>query len=169
MSDYLSEKHTFLGEKLYLLVLKCARFLGSQIWLWVVLNLTWGILGTLIGLLTALVVTLLPIKKKYTRERMVIRITYGDNWGGLSGVFFILVADNMGDEWTEHTIKHEIGHTFQNAVLGPLYPFIVIIPSVVRYQILNFRSKRGKPNPPYDGVWFEASATDAGTEFFELS
>ena len=73
----------------------------------------------------------------------------------------------MGEEWTEHTTMHEIGHTFQNAVLGPLYPFLVLIPSAIRYWMFGSRTRHGKPNPPYDGIWFEAAATDVGTEYVQ--
>lgn len=62
--------------------------------------------------------------------------------------------------------KHEFGHTFQNCLLGPLFPFLVAIPSATRYWIQEIRCRKGKGhlNKPYDSIWFELSATDIGTE-----
>ena len=69
-----------------------------------------------------------------------------DNWGGLDlGTNFFL-ADNMGRDWTLHTKQHETGHTFQNALLGPLAIFLIFIPSAIRYWLDVF----GKQNSPYD-------------------
>ena len=34
---------------------------------------------------------------------------------------------------SEHVNKHELGHSYQNAILGPFMPFMVAIPSAIRY------------------------------------
>ena len=57
------------------------------------------------------------------------------------------------------TNNHELGHTFQNAILGPFFIFIVAIPSAIRYWYRRF-SKKTKPE--YDAIWFEGSATSIG-------
>jgi len=167
MDGYSLKNRTFLGEKLFCLMEKAGAFLGEHMWLWVILNLTWGLLGTSIGLLISGVIFLLPVKKTYSRVYGVPRVMFGDNWGGLSCSFFTFVANNMGEEWTEHVTRHEIGHTFQNAVLGPFFPFLVMIPSMVRYHIFRIRRAKGKPNPDYDAIWFEGSATSVGSEYAE--
>lgn len=72
----------------------------------------------------------------------------------------MFLTDNYDNESVK---KHEFGHTFQNCLLGPLFPFLVAIPSATRYWIQEFRYRAGKSNKPYDSIWFEASATDCGT------
>ena len=46
--------------------------------------------------------------------------------GGISlGNYMIL-----GDKWSQ-SIKHEYGHTLQSRMLGPLYLFVIGIPSII--------------------------------------
>lgn len=122
------------------------------------LNLTWGLLLTLAGALVALF--LLIIGKHPKRHGGCLYFNIGKNWGGVSmGLFFF--TDNS--DFT--SIKnHEYGHSLQNAILGPFMIFVVAIPSVIRYWIHTFRDKKGKPNPPYDAIWFEGQATKWGDE-----
>ena len=64
----------------------------------------------------------------------------GGNWGGVSlGAFALCGKYNQPDsdcympEWYEDTRKHEAGHSLQNIILGPFFPFVVAIPSAIRY------------------------------------
>ena len=91
------------------------------------LSLTWGLPMTLIGLLVALALLITghkPHKFGYTFYFKV-----GKSWGGL-GLGAIFLTDSTP---SEHTLCHEHGHGFQNCVLGIFYPFIIGIPSAVRY------------------------------------
>ena len=58
--------------------------------------------------------------------------------------------------------SHELGHTFQNAILGPFFIFVIAIPSAVRYWVRIFQQKKGKTLKDYDAIWFEGSATSIG-------
>jgi hypothetical protein len=157
--DYQDER-TAYGRLMYSLEMGWVRFLSGHIWLWYVLNLTWGLPGTLIGACIALFVRVFLCRGKPVRYRMVREFDFGSNWGGLEGVFFIFVSRGMGDAWEEHTREHELGHSFQNALLGPFNLFLTFIPSMLRYWAQRLFPKRfGKP---YDLIWFEGSATDGG-------
>jgi hypothetical protein len=59
---------------------------------------------------------------------------------------------------------HEFGHTFQNCLLGPLMPFVVSLPSAIRYWIIYFKYDRKGLTCPYeyDSIWFEDAATQCG-------
>lgn len=125
------------------------------------LSCTWGIIMTLIGSITALVLLILGNKPK--RHGYCWYFEIGEGWGGINlGIFFV-VSKGAGS----HTKNHEHGHGFQNAVLGPLFPFIVAIPSVVRYWYREFKYHRNGLIPPtdYDDIWFERQATKLGNEF----
>ena len=148
---------TKLGKFMYNLVLKWSNMLMKHHWLWVLLNLTWGILLTLPTTIFGLILSFKYKSQKYFWTRC---LQFGDNWGGFEGSFFIFVANNMGEEWTEHTRQHEFGHSFQNALFGPLTIFIVTIPSIIRYWYR--RLFPSKCSTKYDDIWFEGSATCAG-------
>lgn len=127
--------------------------------LFYILNFTWGIIMNIIGAITALIVRcgfgIAPTKHA---GNLVYRI--GHNWGGVSLGIFTFVCE----EAREHTLNHEFGHSIQNALFGPLFPFIVAIPSATRYWIFVSNESKGKTNPEYDSIWFEGSATRWGTE-----
>lgn len=151
MEEY---QRTKLGKWLYAITMSLGSRLVRHPILAQILSVTWGLPGILIGLIEMLVVLMLPKKKSFGKFNGFPYIMFGNNWGGLSGMMWFFVADNMGEEWTEHTKQHECGHCYQNAIFGPLMPFLVLIPSAIRYWM-----KTGKP---YDSVWYEGSSTDLG-------
>ena len=166
--DY-QEKRTLYGKFMFNFLLKCSKFLMKHMWLYYILNYIWGILTTIIGWIV------LGFVRLFFRNKVVEHGKFGpchyamlfNNWGGLElGTNFIL-ADNMGKNWTLHTKCHEMGHTFQNAILGPFAIFLVFLPSVIRYWYQEFRSRKGKDNKPYDLIWFEGNATTVGEYYYQ--
>lgn len=121
------------------------------------LNFTWGIIMNIIGAVAALV--MLCTGHKPQRHGGSIYFTCGEGWGGVDlGCFFI-----CSKECGKHTKDHEFGHALQNAVYGPLFPFLVAIPSAVRYHYRNWCVKHNKLlTTKYDDIWFEGQATKWG-------
>ena len=64
--------------------------------------------------------------------------------------------------------SHELGHTFQNAILGPFFVFVIAIPSAIRYWVRKFQQKKGKTLKDYDAIWFEGSATSIGEYAYDI-
>jgi hypothetical protein len=126
--------------------------------LYYILNFTWGIIMNLIGAIGAGIMLILG--KKPIRHAGSIVFRAGHNWGGVSLGIFSFVCEEAG----EHTLNHEFGHSLQNALYGLAFPFIVAIPSFVRYHKFNYNQKHGIPNEDYDAAWFEGQATDWGTK-----
>lgn len=96
------------------------------------LSLTWGIIMSAIGLVAMLV--LAPFGKvKFGRGRFYAVV--GKNWGGLElGCFYIICESCQLDR---RIVAHEgFGHSMQNCILGPLFPFVVAIPSATRYWVI---------------------------------
>jgi hypothetical protein len=110
------------------------------------LGFTWGIIMNILGALVAAAMTC--IGRKPTRHGGSIVYTIGKDWGGLSLGIFSFVSEGA----SEHTLNHEFGHSIQNAIYGPLFPFIVWIPSVTRYWMI--RTGKIKVDN-YDDAWFE--------------
>ena len=168
------KEKTKIGQFMYDLTYSASEKLMENRKLLIALNYTWGILVTLAGWI-AYAFCMLFLKKKVVRvekfahERIVI---IGNNWGGMNLGMVSFVADKMGDSWTQHTKCHETGHSFQNAIFGPLHIFIVCIPSVIRYWYRNWYTKKHKQDinfnlPPYSLIWFEGSADLIGQEYYE--
>ena len=125
--------------------------------LFYILNFTWGLPMTLIGGIACLV--FIGLGKLPTVHGGCLCFTKGKNWGGVSLGLVMIVSEQA----TENTKNHELGHALQNAVYGVFMPFIVSIPSAVRYW--HRRGKDPATLPLYDAVWFEGQATEWGNQF----
>lgn len=61
----------------------------------------------------------------YRRSRLV------DNRSGFSLGTFIFMPESWNEQERKHLVVHEYGHSVQSLFLGPLYFFVVAIPSVI--------------------------------------
>ena len=149
--------HNALADKMYDLTTSAAKFLLKHKWLYYILSYTWGILMNLVGLLVSLVLIITTQKPLLYAGIWCFKV--GRGWGGISfGSMFIT------DTYSFDRLKgHEFGHTVQNAIFGPLFIFLIAIPSFIRYLHYNRCVKKGKDHSPYDAIWFEGSATEIGT------
>jgi hypothetical protein len=124
-----------------------------------VLSFTWGLTISLIGFIIFLIL-LISDKKPHIYNSQNIYIALGKNWGGFSLGIFTFCQTN----YTDHILYHELGHSIQNCLFGIFMPFIVSIPSAIRYWYRHFK-KKYNPNiilPPYESIWFEHQATEWG-------
>lgn len=128
---------------------------------------TWGILMNIAGILVTLF-CLAFLKGKIHKNGYGFITEVKGNWGGLSlGAFAICGSYNQKDgpcydpDWFEFTRKHEFGHSIQNLFLGPLFPFVVSIPSSIRYWLSYF----GKLKSGYYDIWFEDTANKWGIKW----
>lgn len=127
------------------------------------LSFTWGLPMTFIGLIVAL--ALMIIGKKPEKYGYCLHFKVGNNWGGASlGIIFITDTTPC-----EHTKMHEHGHSLQNCYFGFLMPFVVCIPSAIRYwyRELKYYRKGKTPQTKYDDFWIEGNATKRGEEFIK--
>lgn len=141
-----------------LFVLRGAEMSKAKFYL---LSFTWGLPLTLVGLFVAAVLMIAGHKPKRWGYCWYFEI--GENWGGVElGVVFLA---NKGA--SEHLKNHEHGHALQNCYFGFAMPFMVCIPSAVRYwyREIVMRVNPKKQLPDYDSIWFEGQATKIGTEF----
>ena len=138
-------------------------FVAIGMWL---VRLTWGILDTLVGFICF--IALLPWTKKVgiVANTIVIELKLQNSaggWGFSSGGFIFSNSPTIWDR--DQFLYHEWGHSWPQIVaMGPLHPFLVSIPSAIRFW---YRSKTKKWLAPYDAVWFEGTATRWGTRWFK--
>lgn len=137
--------------------------LGITYWIF---QLTWGIIMTILGFF-ATIFSLIFLKGKTHKNGYGFITEVKGNWGGVSlGAFALCGSYSQIDgpcydlDWYEHVRRHEFGHSIQNIILGPIFLFVVAIPSIIRYWLYNY----GKLKSDYDSIWFERTATEWGTK-----
>lgn len=132
-----------------------------KIFMFYFLSFTWGLPFTLFGLIAAFILRLLGHRSE--KFALVRFFEIGKSWGGLELGLFFVTSQNS----TFRLRCHEFGHAIQNCMFGPLMPFIICIPSAIRYWHRELRYyKRGKePKTDYDDIWFEGQATRLGMRF----
>lgn len=127
------------------------------------LSLTWGLPITLIGLLVALALLIAGYKPQVFSGFIYFEV--GERWGGFSLGLMFVVDKSSGNS----SKRHEIGHGIQNAMFGIFMPFIVSIPSCLRYWYREYLVKSGKKKetelPNYYSIWFEKQATELGNKW----
>lgn len=145
--------------------------------LFYLLSLTWGIIMTLLGIVVALGLLIAGHKPHLFHHYIYFKV--GKNWGGFEcGPIF--VTDSTP---TLHTKQHEAGHGIQNIIFGPLMPFIVSIPSMIRYWYRELQERKWKKKldkkkityreyydwyrsvPSYSSIWFEHHADNLGKRY----
>lgn len=112
---------------------------------------------TLIGLIVS-IICIIFFKGKAHKNGFSYIVEVGGNWGGVSLGAVSLCGNYYGSDYWEHVRRHEFGHSIQNIILGPFFPFLVAFPSVVRYWLAN----AGKLKQDYDYAWFEYTASKWG-------
>lgn len=91
-----------------------------------ILQCTWGIIMTLIGAVAALILLMTGHKPQTMGPNVYFKV--GSHWGGINlGPFFFCCEDA-----DDQVLYHEAGHGLQNLVWGPLFPFVIGLPSLVR-------------------------------------
>lgn len=173
MNTTISEKikpayeHSKVGTFLFNLSARSTEFLVKHRWLYYLLACTWGILMTALGFIATVILNIVKVvaewikpgkvKIDFKKYHWIYSISIGPKlWGGCEmGLMFFRDHDSAGD-----LNEHEFGHTFQNCIFGPLFPFIVAIPSAARWWMRVL--KPNKVYKPYDSAWFEDAATQCG-------
>ena len=125
---------------------------------------TWGLPMTLFGLLCAIAMLITGHKPHLFHYFVYFEV--GHAWGGFEAGCFFFVQKGAGISIKQH----EAGHGLQNIMLGVFMPFVISIPSMVRYWYREYLVRSGKKLswelPPYDGIWFEGWATALGKKHY---
>ena len=134
-------------------------FIGILYWIW---QLTWGCLMTIPGLIVSLF-CIVFLKGKVYKNGFSYVVEIGDDWGGvcLGCVALCCKCKHPSATWDDLR-AHEFGHSVQQLILGPLFLFLVGIPSFIRYWYQTRRDKRCLPNKPYDYAIYEYTASKWG-------
>jgi len=112
------------------------------------LNCTWGVVQTGIGL----IMFLLFIKKPHYWYKGSIITVFSKSFGSISLGVFIFIGNNVTKEQANNSelVNHEYGHSLQSLLLGPLYLFIIGLPDII--WLMFFSDWRTTHNKSY--YWF---------------
>ena len=138
--------------------------------LFILIQCTWGILQTLLGL----ILFLFNIRKKHYWYRNAI-VTEWHHEGSVSlGLFLFIevsrrtlgknVKDIGGEKTNKYLVMHEYGHSIQSLMLGPLYLPTVGLASLIWCNLPYFDRKRGREHISYYSFWTERWANDLSEE-----
>lgn len=92
--------------------------------MYVLLQFTWGILQNLAGLVMFLVCKMLGCKSK--KYKNAVATKWNNKYGSVSLGMFLFVTNDED----ETLLAHEYGHSLQSIFLGPLFFFVIGIPSI---------------------------------------
>lgn len=130
-----------------------------------ILSWTWGLPMTLIGYAVAVVLRWLDYRPHQWGGSTYFQV--GRHWGGVS-FGPITVVDNNTDDYI---LNHEFGHAIQNCYWGLLFPFVIAIPSFIRYwfreAVVYFGIRELCELPGYYTIWFEKQASNLGQKYIE--
>ena len=126
---------------------------------YVLLQLTWGLPQSLVGLAICL----------FCRSggRSCYRGAVSTEWSlgaGLSMGMFIFMPREFPEERRQKLLVHEYGHTIQSLILGPLYLPLVALPSVLWANFPVFRRLRNERGISYYSVYPENWADRLGSK-----
>lgn len=126
----------------------------------VFLQYTWGVLQTFVGTIVFLITLLCGCRHIWLNGSVITEIR--GNWGGITlGMFAFVDYMPAGDRAKQYNlVLHEYGHTIQSYMLGPLWIFIIGIPSLIWAGF--FESYRIKNNVSYYSFYPEKWANKLG-------
>lgn len=133
--------------------------------LYTLLQWTWGLVQNLLG---AFLFLFLNLKERGRR----ISYFHGAlvcSWhlsGSMGLGMFIFFGNSSKDEASAHALKvHEFGHTIQSCILGPLYLFVIGLPSLAWANIPYFRTRRRTHHISYFVFYPEKWANAEGERY----
>lgn len=129
--------------------------------LYTVLQWTWGLLQNIAGgvLFLYYLITNPKAKRSYYHGAIVTPWKKGKGSMGL-GMFIFFGHGDSPD--ADKVMVHEWGHTVQSIILGPLFVFVIGLPSLTWAGLPFFVKMRKKKNIPYTAAYCEKWASSTG-------
>jgi len=131
-----------------------------KIFLVFLLNCTWGVIQSIIGLIMFLIF----INKPHYRYKGSIVTVFSKSFGSVSLGVFIFIGNNVAKERANNSklVNHEYGHSLQSLLFGPFYLLIIGLPSIIRLMFFSKRRKNRNHNKNYYSFFTESWADKWG-------
>jgi len=137
---------------------------GFKLFLYYFLQWTWGIVQNLVGLCMRLYVR--SKDKKHEKDSFKFygaQVTEWTKGHGSMGMGMFIFYGHKGEKDETAVLVHEYGHTWQSVLLGPLYLFVIGIPSFTWAFLPCFVKMRKEKNIKYVDFYPEAWANAWGS------
>lgn len=82
--------------------------------------------------------------------------------GSVSLGMFVFVDGTLQSERQKRVLVHEYGHTIQSLIFGPVFFFVIGLPSVIWAARYEKKSRAGKSNTKYVAFFTERNANHWG-------
>ena len=125
--------------------------------LYIVVQFTWGILQSLAGLGVLAVHARFPHRMHHGAI-----VTAWPSRFGLSLGPFVFIPNALDGDEADLLLVHEYGHTLQSLALGPLYLFVIGLPSLIWARSHALARKRRATGRPYYDFYTERWASSWG-------
>lgn len=130
--------------------------------IYTILQWTWGIIQTSVGLLMFLILTVIKPNRtrKYYHGAIVSYWKFPFSMG--CGMFIFFGHHKQEEQYQKEVLVHEYGHTIQSIILGPLFMFVIAIPSCVWAFTPAFAKMRKEGKYSYFDLYCEGWANHLG-------
>ncbi|MCR5483967.1 MAG: hypothetical protein K6F09_00065 [Clostridiales bacterium] len=132
--------------------------------LFYLIQFTWGALQNLVGFIGYLILYK-KCEHEHFHNSFITYVPTDKPFGGVSIGIFIFINAKHDDGWRHDTRIHEYGHTIQSVVLGPVWPFVIAIPSVIWCNFPPISKYRKKNKVSYYKLYCETWANVWGSRF----
>ena len=105
------------------------------------LQWTWGLIQNLVGLVLAAGVRAGHPERRLSGFHGAVVVPW-ERGGGSMGLGMFIFYGHRGRPDAAEVLVHEYGHTIQSAILGPLYLFVIGLPSLLWAWLRSFRYRR---------------------------
>lgn len=123
-------------------------------WIYWLLQFSWGIDQNVIGLFWVMILLI----RNPQRERMFYHGAFVIDWDdpiSCMGLGMFIFIHDFSDPQLKPILRHEYGHTIQSLLLGPLFLFVIALPSLLWARNKNFIQYRQKHHIAYDWLYCE--------------
>jgi len=135
------------------------KYLFNDI-VYTLLQFTWGLIQNILGLLILVFLTIIDTKRNHFYYHGAIVTEWKFSFSCGCGMFIFYGHKNAKD--ADEVLVHEYGHTLQSIVLGPLFIFVIAIPSLLWAFIPYFNKLRKEKNIKYVDFYCEKWANNWG-------
>lgn len=127
------------------------------------LQLTWGIVQNVLGLLFCVI--LFIIDSKRPRGWFNGAYVVSTRLHSSAGVGMFIFMGNVPMKYYRRVLVHEYGHTIQSCILGPFYLLVIGIPSMFWANLPYFRKLRRRKEKRYTSFYPERWANYLGKRY----